>query len=135
MQKFFTIEEANKALLLVKPIVADILSKMKEAAQIHEEVKIAKEKNGKSEVELLMMLERVEKLLNDVEYHLKELDLIGATIKDLRLGIVDFPCIYQNRTICLCWMPGEEKIMTWHEEYEGLANRKPVDESLLMAAV
>lgn len=129
MEKYFTLEEANRALALVQPIVADILSKMQEAETLHAEVKKEKTLPLLSETELLAKLNRVEKLLNDIEYHMTELEEVGAFLKDLKLGLVDFPYIYNGNVVFLCWKLGEEEVHYWHETDSGFVDRKPVDAS------
>lgn len=129
MERYFTVEEANRALTLVSPIASDIVSKMNQAKRLHEEVKIQRESTQTNEVELLERLRYAEKLLNEVEYHMKELESVGALLKDLALGLVDFPCLYGGRVIYLCWMLGEKTIGAWHEVDRGFSDRKPVDAS------
>lgn len=128
MEKYFTVEAANRALLLVAPIVRDILGKMKEAQVIHDAVKYAKESESTSEIALLERLNQAEKLLNQVEYHMKELESVGVLLKDLQKGLIDFPCLYDGRIVYLCWMLGEEHITYWHEVNHGFSDRKEVDQ-------
>lgn len=126
MQKNFTIEEANRAIVLVKPIVEDILSKMASAQVIHEEAKQMQALGRTVETEILGKIRQAESLLNDVEYHMRELEGIGVLLKDLKLGLIDFPCLYNGRIVNLCWKPGEDSIMGWHEISEGFTERKPI---------
>lgn len=129
MEKYFTLAEANRALILIRPIVADILEKMREAEQIHREVKQERSKPDASEAFLLEKIAMAEKLLNEIEYHMKELERIGVLLKDLKLGLVDFPYLYGNRVVYLCWKLDETDIRTWHEVDRGYNERKPIDES------
>jgi len=59
-----------------------------------------------------------------------EIDATGVQVKDLDMGLLDFPCLVEGRTILLCWKMGEEKITHWHGVDEGYAGRKPVDETI-----
>src|SRR3954467_899853 len=59
-----------------------------------------------------------------------EIDATGVQVKDLDMGLLDFPCVVDGHTILLCWKMGEEKITHWHGVDEGYAGRKPVDESI-----
>lgn len=129
MEKYFTLEEANRSLILIRPIVADILGKMREAEQIHQDVKHERSKMDASESLLLDRIARAEKLLNEIEYHMKELERIGVLLKDLKLGLVDFPCRYENRIVYLCWRLDETEIRAWHEVNVGYNERKGIDES------
>ncbi len=56
-----------------------------------------------------------------------EIDAIGVMVKDLDIGLLDFPCEVEGRTILLCWKLGEKAITHWHGVDEGFAGRKPID--------
>jgi hypothetical protein len=64
---------------------------------------------------------------------LAEIDAIGVQVKDLDIGLLDFPCEVDGRTILLCWKLGEKSITHWHGVSEGFAGRKPVDERIARA--
>jgi hypothetical protein len=50
----------------------------------------------------------------------------GAELKDLDLGLIDFPHRRDDRMVYLCWMYGEEEIGFWHELDAGASERKPL---------
>lgn len=56
----------------------------------------------------------------------EELFQVGAIIKDLNEGIVDFYSIFNSREILLCWKYGEKDIKFWHEVNSGFGGRKPI---------
>jgi hypothetical protein len=64
---------------------------------------------------------------------LAEIDSIGVQVKDLSIGLLDFPCEVDGRTILLCWKLGEKSITHWHGLEEGFAGRKPIDERIAKA--
>jgi len=64
---------------------------------------------------------------------LAEIDAIGVQVKDLDIGLLDFPCEVEGRIILLCWKLGEKAITHWHGLSEGFAGRKPVDEKIAKA--
>ena len=64
---------------------------------------------------------------------LAEIDAIGVQVKDLDIGLLDFPCEVDGRIILLCWKLGEKAITHWHGVSEGFAGRKPVDEKIAKA--
>ncbi|HET9408537.1 MAG TPA: DUF2203 domain-containing protein [Candidatus Sulfotelmatobacter sp.] len=59
-----------------------------------------------------------------------EIDAIGVQVKDLNIGLLDFPCEVDGQTILLCWKLGEAAITHWHGTDEGFAGRKPIDERI-----
>lgn len=62
-----------------------------------------------------------------------EIDSIGVQVKDLDLGLLDFPCEVEGQTILLCWRLGEKSITHWHGMEEGFAGRKPIDDRIAKA--
>ena len=56
-----------------------------------------------------------------------EIDSIGVQVKDLDIGLLDFPCEVEGRTVLLCWKLGEQGITHWHSTDEGFAGRKLID--------
>jgi hypothetical protein len=62
-----------------------------------------------------------------------EMDSIGVQVKDLDIGLLDFPCEVDGKTILLCWKLGEKGITHWHGTDEGFAGRKPIDQRIAKA--
>ena len=62
-----------------------------------------------------------------------EIDSIGVQVKDLSIGLLDFPCEVEGQIILLCWKLGEKSITHWHGTQEGFAGRKPIDERIARA--
>ena len=57
-----------------------------------------------------------------------EIQQTGCLIKDLEMGLVDFPSRRGGEEVYLCWKLGEAHIEYWHGIEEGFAGRKPLDE-------
>ena len=53
---------------------------------------------------------------------------LGCIIKDLDMGLVDFPTLFRGEEVYLCWKLGESGIGFWHGTHEGFAGRKPIDQ-------
>jgi hypothetical protein len=64
---------------------------------------------------------------------LAEIDSIGVQVKDLNIGLLDFPCEVDGQIILLCWKLGEKSITHWHGTEEGFAGRKPIDARIARA--
>jgi len=62
-----------------------------------------------------------------------EIDSIGVQVKDLDIGLLDFPCEVEGQVILLCWRLGEKSITHWHGTNEGFAGRKPIDQRIVRA--
>ena len=74
-----------------------------------------------------------EKAVQRVKDTVHEIDAIGVQVKDLDVGLLDFPCVVNGEVILLCWKLGEDKITHWHSTTEGFAGRKPIDARILGA--
>jgi hypothetical protein len=55
---------------------------------------------------------------------------LGGEVKDLELGLVDFPGRRGADTILLCWKLGEKTVGYWHALDGGFASRRPIDEHI-----
>ena len=55
------------------------------------------------------------------------LEELGVVLKDLDLGLLDFPSERRGEDVLLCWQVGEGSITSWHGLAEGFAGRKPID--------
>jgi len=52
----------------------------------------------------------------------------GVIVKDLDIGLVDFPSLLEGEDIYLCWKLGEDHVDFWHGVDEGFTGRKPIDD-------
>jgi hypothetical protein len=59
-----------------------------------------------------------------------EIHATGVQVKDIDIGLLDFPCRVEGEIVLLCWKLGEAKITHWHSPEEGFAGRKPIDERI-----
>jgi hypothetical protein len=69
----------------------------------------------------------LQQLADETGAAVKELEEIGVVVKDLDLGLLDFPALRADEEVELCWHVGEESVEHWHRIGEGYAGRKPID--------
>jgi hypothetical protein len=55
----------------------------------------------------------------------------GCLVKDLDIGLVDFPTLFRGVEVYLCWKLGEIGIAFWHGVDEGFRGRKAIDQDFL----
>lgn len=65
--------------------------------------------------------------MTKIRESVSQIENLGCVVKDLDLGLVDFPTRRDAETVYLCWKLGEERIGYWHRTDEGYAGRKPLD--------
>ncbi len=70
-------------------------------------------------------LERVT-LIQSVEERVSEIQRSGCLVKDLDLGLLDFPALLNGVEVYLCWQLGESKIEWWHSTQEGYSSRRKI---------
>ena len=90
--------------------------------------------NGGTLVDVVSVARRKaerEKAVQRAKDAVAEIDATGVQVKDLDIGLLDFPCVVGDEVILLCWKLGEKKITHWHGTQEGFAGRKPIDDRIL----
>ncbi len=132
MPKMFTLEEAERAIPLVEQRLHQAVEAKREAATIDrelQEIAIRIHLSGGAEIDPAAVLQRRHKKDEAME-HLREaveaLQQIGCLIKDLDVGLVDFPAALNNREVYLCWKLGELRIDYWHNVDDGFGGRQPI---------
>ncbi len=71
-----------------------------------------------------------DKAIQNAKDTLSEINAIGVQVKDLDIGLLDFPCLVDGEIVLLCWKLGEPTITHWHGTEEGFAGRKPIDKRM-----
>jgi hypothetical protein len=59
---------------------------------------------------------------------MERIEEMGVVVKDLDVGLVDFPTLFRGEEVYLCWRMDEDDIDHWHGVNEGFAGRKPIDQ-------
>jgi hypothetical protein len=117
--RYFTPEEANKTLPLVRKIVKDILDYSFELKTISDSTPGELEDNKEARY-----------LISSIKGFMRELEEIGCSYKDwnFSIGLVDFPSNIEGEDVFLCWKSDEESIMYYHGLDEGYKDRKQIPE-------
>ncbi|MDK1082211.1 MAG: DUF2203 domain-containing protein [Anaerolineae bacterium] len=125
MTQFFSLEEANQALISIRPLMDEVQVIRKKILKNQPEAWPAIEKsvgNGGNRAlsNMVFDFERLEKLIHRI--HDK-----GAQIKDINTGLLDFSALKDGREVYLCWKNGEQDIAFWHEIEAGFPGRQPIN--------
>jgi len=122
--KLFTLEEANTLLPELRKLLEEAAvhrDAMREKAPQLEPILKTSVSNGGGRIgseygveayNLYLVVERIHKL--------------GVFLKDLDIGLLDFPHERDGRVVFLCWHPPEEQISYWHETHAGYQGRQPL---------
>jgi len=135
--KTFTLAEAQRLLAVLK----SLLKRAMDGKQVIEEIeKELQELNHRILLSggLFVNVPKVarrraerDKAVQSTKDAMAEIEAIGVQIKDLDMGLLDFPCVVDDQIVLLCWKFGEEKIEFWHGLEEGFRGRKPIDERIM----
>ncbi len=120
--RYFTLEQANKTLPLVRQIVMDILDSSKEMRLIAEDLDGKVEENP-----------QIQNLAEKITGFIKELEDLGCEYKDwnFTVGLVDFPAILEGEEVYLCWRTDEDEIRFYHKKGSGYEGRILIKEDFL----
>ena len=134
--QLLTVPQANDLLPRVRKILAELrgsqgnIRKLEEKKAVEELTWLQPDGSvsfrAKEAVE--GMDEFLEKEVRLFEKGLEELSGIGAQLKDLEEGLVDFLAAREDNLVCLCWREGESQIQYWHDLESGFAGRHPLGE-------
>jgi len=128
-RKYFTLDQANAALPLVRAIVGDIAELTRSLRERQDRLSrlqattpsrmgdVYREELDQARAEF----ERDQERLAD---YAQELADLGVELKDCDTGLVDFPSRLDGREVYLCWRLGEPEVEHWHELHAGFAGRK-----------
>jgi len=58
-----------------------------------------------------------------------EIEELGCFLKDIDLGLIDFPCEIGDDIVFLCWQYGEHEVLAWHAIDSGFAQRRPLPDA------
>jgi hypothetical protein len=135
--KTFTLEQAHKLL----PILKSLLKRSMDGKQIidgaEKEFQDLRHRillSGGLSVDVAAVARRRaerDKAFQETKDAIAEINAIGVQVKDLDIGLLDFPCALNDEVVLLCWKYGEEKIEFWHSQEEGFKGRKPLDQRIL----
>lgn len=125
MPRYYTPNEANESLSIIRPMVAEMIA-IGEKIRAHQP-------------ELWSLVEKsagnggnpaLSRLLNDFDHLdalLHQIQDMGIEVKDLTIGLIDFVALYDGREVYLCWKYGEGSIQFWHEIEAGFSGRQLID--------
>ena len=133
--RLFTVDEANRTLPLVRPIVHDLLSEHRawrnEIDQYELAVATDPGGDGVESEAAAGARSAAEAHAARIDACLRELEEIGCLFKGFEGGLVDFLSLREDRPVYLCWRHGEDSVSHWHDVEGGFDGRRPIDAHLL----
>jgi len=129
----FTLDEAQALLPLVESLLNRAIEAKQAAAELEKEQSALVQRVFLQGGVLLDVAKTQKRktaqvaLIQRAKDSLQEINAIGVQIKDLDVGLLDFPCLLDGETVLLCWKRGESRIDFWHRMEDGFRGRQPID--------
>jgi hypothetical protein len=130
--RLFTPAEANTALGEVRPAAERLVALRARARELVQTqgalvTAIGGNGGGYAASDLNAAQAELQQLNEEAAAVVDELEELGVVVKDLDLGLLDFPALREGEEVELCWHVGEDNVDYWHRIGEGYAGRKPID--------
>lgn len=125
MAKYFTLDEANRAVEEIRPLMARILEIRQALLDGQSELGVVLENhaaNGGSRA-----ASQAAEGFRQMESLIQRIQATGAEVKDINSGLLDFLALREGREVYLCWQYGEDRIRFWHDLEAGFAGRQPLE--------
>jgi len=131
--RLFTLTEAERTRREIEPVLIEAIELRRKVAPMDEELSALATRiqwAGGMQVDYedvaRVRFER-DRLTESLRSALEKIQSTGCVVKDLDVGLLDFPTLIDNEEVYLCWRLGEERIRFWHRQDEGFAGRKLIN--------
>jgi len=137
MPRYFTLEQAESLLPAVKGQLEQAIKLKQESEGAQRELQRHNQRVASmggmliDRQELLRLRARMDATAMRLSEVVASVQQAGVLIKDLDIGLIDFPTLFGGREVMLCWRLGEEAIRFWHGAEEGYRGRKEIDADFL----
>lgn len=132
-QRLFTLTEAEDARQELEPYLIEAIGARKKLSSLEEDLTAVSTRILMMGGVLVPYAKLAEKrmehqsLAEVMKQNLEKILSTGCLIKDLDIGLLDFPAIVNQQEVYLCWKLGEDRIRYYHRQDEGYSGRKPLD--------
>jgi hypothetical protein len=120
-RRTFSLEQANRALCYVGPVVEDICASYHQAVRMQHRLEFPFPDDDPEHLRC-----QYEQTVATLNRYVDELMQVGVELRDYEHGMVDFPAVSQGRVVMLCWRRGERRINTWHDPESGCMDRRDI---------
>jgi hypothetical protein len=134
MSKRFTLAEAQSLIPSVDPVLRKAIELKSHYAEAEQEMESYSQRIQMmgglvvNREQALEVRRRRDTASTGLREAIQEVEEFGCVLKDLDVGLIDFPTLFRGREVYLCWKLGEAAIAFWHGTDEGFAGRKAIDQ-------
>jgi hypothetical protein len=131
--KLFSLREAEQLRTRIEPILIQMIESRRKLSELEEQLGALQERILRSGGLLVsydktarVRIER-NRLTESIQSGLEQIHSTGCVVKDIEIGLLDFPARINGEEVYLCWKLGEDRIRFYHRQDEGFSGRKPID--------
>jgi hypothetical protein len=137
MARFFTLQQAERLVRVLEPALTEAIASKARLESAQAQLRSISQKialqggmlpNREEAVRLQQERTAAAEALKAAFESIQE---TGCLVKDLDMGLLDFPTLYRGDEVYLCWKLGESRIEFWHGLDEGFRGRKPITDEFL----
>ncbi len=132
--RVFKPDEVDKLIPRLEFIFSQVYGQMAELVRLRKELDDRGLPSIPDELEKAEVPEELEptrarylELVRSVAGQLGKIGEMGGMVRDLDLGVVDFPGVVDGRKVLLCWRYGEKVLSHYHEPWVGYMARRPIN--------
>jgi hypothetical protein len=131
--KLFSLREAERLRVQLEPTLIEAMETRRKMVSVVEKIEDIQQRIQRSGGLMVAYDEaanlRLEcnRLEESIRGALERIHATGCIVKDLEIGLLDFPSRIDGQEVYLCWRLGEDCIRFYHSQDEGFAGRKPID--------
>lgn len=137
MPRFFTLLETERLLPEVERLLRNLLHLKQEYERSDSELTRIAHRIALAggmippREQISQLRQRKDTAARGLKSILESIQEIGCQLKDVETGLVDFPTLYRDKEVYLCWKLGEPGIAFWHHVEDGYRGRRPIDDDFL----
>lgn len=131
--KFFSLSEAEGLRTQLEPLLIEAIEARRKIEDVDEKLDDLGERIQRAGG-MLVPYESASQwrrehnhLLSAIRSAVERIHATGCVVKDIEVGLLDFPSRIDGREVFLCWRLGEDRIRFYHAMDEGFAGRRPID--------
>jgi hypothetical protein len=135
--RFFTLLEAEALLPSIEAYLGRLLQLKNEHEQTNAQLNVINQRIMLSggmvppREQVLELKKQKDAAARSLKETVEAIHETGCQLKDVEIGLIDFPTLYHGKEVYLCWKRGEEGIGYWHRVEDGYQGRRPIDSEFL----
>lgn len=125
---FFSPQKVNALIPTLLPLLEELWSTRRDLAirllEMDPALRNVRGRTGAPTAERRGDARRTTALKAEIVRAINRIESYGCIVKDIDLGLLDFPAIRDGRPVYLCWKAGESEVEHWHGTDETFVDRK-----------